>query len=57
MATAVRTMENAIYTNQMSNVAPFVERMAKNNRRNNGNRNKIHKIFLLNCFVFVITVV
>ena len=30
----------------------FVERVAKNNRWNNGDRHKIHMIFLINCFVF-----
>ena len=33
----------------------FVERVAKNNSWNNGDRHKIHEIFLSNCFVFVIT--
>ena len=33
----------------------FVERVAKNNSRNNGDRHKIYDIFLINCFVFVIT--
>ena len=31
--------------------------MAKNNCWNNGDRHKIHEIFLTNCFVFVITLV
>ena len=31
----------------------FVERVAKNN----GDRHKIHEIFLINCFVFVIALV
>ena len=35
----------------------FVERVAKNNSWNNGNPHKIHDIFLINCFVFVITLV
>ena len=35
----------------------FVERVAKNNSWNNGDRHKIYEIFLTNCFVFVITVV
>ena len=35
----------------------FVERLAKNNNWNNGDRHKIHEIFLVNCFVFVITLV
>ena len=35
----------------------FVERVAKNNSWNNGDRHKIHEIFLINCFVFVITLV
>ena len=35
----------------------FVERVAKNNSLNNGDRYKIHEIFLINCFVFVITLV
>ena len=32
----------------------FAERGAKNNKWNNGDRHKIHEIFLSNCFVFVI---
>ena len=28
----------------------FVERVAKNNSWNNGDRHKIHEIFLINCF-------
>ena len=35
----------------------FVERVARNNSRNNGDHHKIYEIFLINCFVFVITVV
>ena len=35
----------------------FVERVAKNNSWNNGDRHKIHEIFLINCFVFIITLV
>ena len=35
----------------------FVERVAKNNSRNNGDRHKIHEIFVTDCFVFVITLV
>ena len=35
----------------------FVERVAKNNSWNNGDRHNIHEIFLINCFVFVITLV
>ena len=35
----------------------FVERVAKNNNWNNGNCHKIQEIFLINCFVFVITLV
>ena len=35
----------------------FVEWVAKNNGWNNGDRHKIHEIFLINCFVFVITLV
>ena len=35
----------------------FVERVAKNNSLNNGDRHKIHEMFLINCFVFVITLV
>ena len=31
----------------------FVERVAKNNSWNNGDRHKIHEIFQINCFVFV----
>ena len=31
--------------------------MAKNNNWNNGDRHKIHEIFLINCFVFVIILV
>ena len=33
----------------------FVERVAINNSWNDGDRHKIHEIFLINCFVFVIT--
>ena len=33
----------------------FVERVAKNNSWNNGDRHNIHEILLINCFVFVIT--
>ena len=35
----------------------LVERVAKNNSSNNGDRHKIHEIFLINCFIFVITLV
>ena len=35
----------------------FVERVVKNNSWNNGDRHKIRVIFLINCFVFVITLV
>ena len=35
----------------------FVERVAKNNSWNNGDRHRIHEIFPINCFVFVITLV
>ena len=35
----------------------FVERVARNNSWNNGDRHKIHEIFLINCFVFVIILV
>ena len=35
----------------------FVERVAKNNSWNNGDRHKIHEIFLISCFVFIITLV
>ena len=35
----------------------FVERVAKNNSSNNGDRHKIYEIFLINCFAFVITLV
>ena len=35
----------------------FVERVAKNNSWNKSDRHKIHEIFLINCFVFVITLV
>ena len=34
-----------------------VERVAKNNSWNNSDRYKIHEIFLINRFVFVITLV
>ena len=34
-----------------------VERVAKNNSWNNGNRHKIYEIFLIKCFAFVITLV
>ena len=34
---------------------PFVERVAKNNSWNNGDRHKIREIFPISCFVFVIT--
>ena len=33
----------------------FVERVAKNNSWNNDNHHKIHEIFLINCFVSIIT--
>ena len=35
----------------------FVKWVAKNNSWNNGDRHKIHEIFLINCFVFVIILV
>ena len=35
----------------------FVERVARNNSWNNGDRHKIYEIFPINCFVFVITLV
>ena len=35
----------------------FVERVAENNSWNNGDRHKIHEIFQINCFVFVVTLV
>ena len=35
----------------------FVERVAKNNSWNNGDRHKLHEIFLINCFVFIIILV
>ena len=35
----------------------FVERVAKNNSWNNAYRRKIHEIFLISCFVYVITLV
>ena len=35
----------------------FVERVAKNKSLNNGDRHKINENFLVNCFVFVITLV
>ena len=35
----------------------FVKRVAKNNSWNNGDRHKIHEIFLTNCFAFLITLV
>ena len=35
----------------------FVERVARNNSWNNRDRHKIPAIFLINCFVFVITLV
>ena len=35
----------------------FVEWVAKNNSWNNGDRHKINEIFLINCFVSVITLV
>ena len=35
----------------------FVKQVAKNNNWNNGDRQKIHEIFLINCFVFVIILV
>ena len=40
-----------------SNDDSFVERVAKNNSWNNNDCHKIHEIFLINCFVFVITLV
>ena len=33
----------------------FVERVAKNNSWNNGNRHQIHDIFPINCFVVLVT--
>ena len=35
----------------------FVERVAKSDSWNNGDRHKINEIFVINCFVFVITLV
>ena len=35
----------------------FVKWVAKNSNWNNGDRHKIHEIFLFNCFVFVIILV
>ena len=35
----------------------FVERVAKNNSRNNSDHHKIHEIFLIYCFIFVIALV
>ena len=35
----------------------FVKRVVKNNNWNNGDRHKIHEIFLINCFLFVIIIV
>ena len=35
----------------------FVEWVAKNNSWNNGDRHKVHEIFLTTCFVFVVTLV
>ena len=35
----------------------LVKRVAKNHSRNNGDCHKIHEIFLINCFVFVIILV
>ena len=35
----------------------FVKQVAKNNNWNNGDRHKIHEIFLTNCFVFVVILV
>ena len=40
-----------------SNDGSFVKRVAKNNNWNNDDRHKIHEIFLINCFVFVIILV
>ena len=31
----------------------FVKRVAKNNNWNNGDRHKIHEIFLIDCFAFL----
>ena len=39
----------------LSSVDSVVERVAKNNNRNNGDLLKISKIFLISCFVLVIT--
>ena len=40
-----------------SKVDSFVERVAKNNSWNNGDRHKLYEIFLINCFVPVKTLV
>ena len=43
---------------KQSNVGSFVEGVLENNNRNNGDRHnwhKTHKIFLIDCFVLVIT--
>ena len=44
------------YLNQ-SKEDSFLKLVAKNNNWNNGDRHKIHEIFLFNCFVFVIILV
>ena len=54
LARVNRTKENAIDLNK-SNIDSFVERMAKNNRRDKDDCQKVNKIILMNCFVFVIT--
>ena len=45
------------YNLNQSKDGSFVKRMIKNNSWNNGDCPKIHEIFLINCFVFVIILV
>ena len=55
LAIVVRT--NKIANLNQSNVDFFVERVAKNESRNNGNYQEIHKIFMINRFVLIIILV
>ena len=45
-----------IRTNQ-SNFGSFIERVASDISRNNGDRHRVSKIFLISCFIRVITLV
>ena len=42
---------------RQSVVDTFVERVDKNNSGNSGDRHRISKIFLINCFILIITLV